>query len=196
MNARAFALIAQEAYSAKPDIGKADSASRAIVRQTDAGLVMAFPGTDNADCFAADFDVIPVPVPGAGEVHRGFLDAWRAISEPVLAAIAGRPVILVGHSLGAAIGIMAAMDMTLAGKPPVAVYAFEPPRVSPDLTIRTLLAKVPMHLYKNGNDLVPNVPLAWQHAGLLTKIGKPLLPFPNVRDHAIERVIAALSAQT
>ncbi|CAB3731467.1 hypothetical protein LMG22037_05616 [Paraburkholderia phenoliruptrix] len=188
-----YAKLAQEAYTAKPDIGDPDSASRAIVRQTSAGLCVAFPGTDNADCWGADFDVLPVAVPGAGEVHRGFLDAWRAISVSVLAAVAGRPVTLVGHSLGAAIALMAAMDMTVSGNPPAAVFGFEPPRVSPDLTIRTLLAKVPVHLYKNGLDLVPDVPPGWHHAGLLTHIGKPVLPFPNVRDHSIARVIAALA---
>jgi hypothetical protein len=194
MTPRDFAILAQEAYDAAPDIGKADSASRAIVRQTAAGLCIAFPGTDNADCWSADFDVVPVSVPGAGEVHRGFLEAWRAISVPVLAAIKGRPVTLVGHSLGAAIALMAAVDMTISGNPPAAVFAFEPPRLSPDLGVRTLLAKVPVHLYKNGNDLVADLPPGWHHAALLTHIGKPALPFPNIRDHAIGNVINALGS--
>jgi triacylglycerol lipase len=190
---RDFALLAQEAYTATPDIGNADSASRAIVRQTDSGLCIAFPGTDNQDCWSADFDVMPVSVPGAGKVHRGFLDAWRTISVDVLAAIAGQPVTLVGHSLGAAIALMAAIDMAVSGNPPTAVYGFEPPRVSPDMTVRALLATVPVHLYKNGLDIVPDVPIGWQHAALLVHIGKPALPFPNVLDHGIARVIESLS---
>ncbi|HEX8894391.1 MAG TPA: lipase family protein [Terriglobales bacterium] len=193
MNAHDYALIAQEAYSAKPDIGDADSASRAIVRHTAAGLVIAFPGTDNIDCWGADFDLEPVDVPGAGKVHGGFWRAWEAIKVPVLAAINGSPVTLVGHSLGAAISICAAAEMTISGNPPAAVFGFEPPRVSPDISIRTLLAKVPVHLYRNGNDIVPDVPPGWNHAGLLTHIGKPALPWPNVRDHAIARVIEALA---
>nr|WP_217709305.1 lipase family protein [Paraburkholderia atlantica] len=189
------AKIASEAYTAAPDIGVEESASRAIVRHTDAGLVIAFPGSDNGACWEADFDVLPVAVPGAGQVHSGFLNAWRAISVPVLAAVAGQPVTLIGHSLGAAIALMAAMDMTISGNPPAAVYAFETPRVSPDLTLRTLLADVPLHLFKNGLDIVPDVPFGWQHPGMLTHIGKPQLPFPNVLDHSIQRVIAALTAQ-
>lgn len=194
MSARDFALIAQEAYTAAPDIGVEDSASRAIVRHTDVGLVVAFPGTDNVDCWGADFDVMPISLPGVGRVHRGFWDAWQAIALPVMAAAGNQPVTFVGHSLGAAMAILAAVSMTLAGKPPVAVYGFEPPRVSPDLGIRTLLAKVDVQIYKNGNDLVPDVPPGWSHAALVNLIGKPALPWPNVRDHALARVLQSLSA--
>lgn len=194
MQPRDYALLAQEAYTAAPDIGVADSASRAIVRNTADGLCIAFPGTDNADCWGADFDVVPVAIPGVGVVHRGFWQAWQAISAPVLAAIGDQPVTLSGHSLGAAIAILAAASLTVAGKTVAAVYAFEPPRVSPDLTVRTLLAKVPVHLYKNGNDLVTDVPPGWQHAGLLTHVGVPALPFPNIRDHMLGRVINALGS--
>ena len=110
-----------------------------------------------------------------------------------IAAIDGNPVTLVGHSLGAAIALMAAADLTISGNPPVAVYGFEPPRVSTGLGVRALLSRVPLHLYKNGNDVVPDVPPGWHHAALLTHIGKASLPFANLQDHRIARVIAALS---
>ncbi|WP_434715530.1 lipase family protein [Paraburkholderia sp. A3RO-2L] len=191
MTPRDFALFAQEAYSAAPDIGKPDSASRAIVRQTAAGLVVAFPGTDNLPCVGADINIALMAVAGAGDVHRGFWDAWKAISAPVMDVIGAQPVILVGHSLGAAIAIMAAVEMTLAGRAPAAVYGFEPPRVSPGLGVRTLLANVRVSLFKNGGDLVPDLPLGWNHAALLMHIGRPALP--NVPDHLIARVIQSLS---
>ncbi|ERJ35962.1 Glycerol dehydrogenase [Burkholderia sp. AU4i] len=193
MTPRDYALLAQEAYSAKPDIGKADSASRAIVRQTAAGLVVAFPGTDNLDSMVADLDVHPIDVIGIGQVHHGFWAAWEAIAAPVLAAVAGRPVTLVGHSLGAAIAIMAASAMVAGGNPPAAVYGFEPPRVSTNGSVAALLAQVPLCLYKNGNDIVPDLPPDWHHAGAVQPIGRAALPFPNVTDHAIARVIAALA---
>lgn len=192
MTPRDFALLAQEAYTAKPDIGVEDSASRAIVRRTAAGLCVAFPGSDNVDCWGADFDIVPVEVPGAGQIHGGFWRAWQAIAGPVLAAVGEQPVTLAGHSLGGALAVCAAVSLVLSGKPPAAVYGFEAPRVSPDINVRTLLAKVPVHLYKNGNDLVPDLPPDWQHAALLTHIGAPALPFPNVEDHMLERVIQAL----
>lgn len=193
MTPRDFALLAQEAYTAAPDIGKADSASRAIMRQTAAGLVVAFPGTDNVAGWLADLDALTLSVPGVGNVHRGFWDAWQAIAPAVTAAIGDQPVTLVGHSLGAAIAIMAAVSLTLAGRPPAAVYGFESPRVSPDLSIRTLLAKVPLYLTRDGMDVVTDVPFGWNHAALLKHIGKAALPIPNVEDHAIARVIDALT---
>lgn len=190
MSPRDFALIAQEAYSAKPDIGLESSASRAILRETPEGLSVAFPGSDNWNCWEADFDIRTMDVPGIGRVHAGFWLAWGAIANQVAAAINNRPVTFVGHSLGAALAIMAATSWTSAGTPPVAVYGFEPPRVSPDPNIRALLTKVPVHLYKNGGDIVPDVPLGWNHAALLVKIGRPALP--NIQDHLIGNVLAAL----
>jgi triacylglycerol lipase len=162
------------------------------VRQTAAGLVVAFPGTDNIPGWIADLDIRQVSVEGVGEVHRGFWLAWQAIAPAVTAAVGAQPVTLVGHSLGAAIAIMAAVSMTLADKPPAAVYGFEPPRVSSGLGVRTLLSKVSVHLYKNGNDVVPDVPLGLNHAALLTHIGKAFLPIANVQDHMLARVIPAL----
>ncbi|WP_176016660.1 alpha/beta fold hydrolase [Burkholderia sp. BCC0398] len=193
MTPREYALLAQEAYSAKPDIGKADSASRAIVRQTAGGLVVAFPGTDNLDCVAADLDAHPIDVIGIGQVHHGFWKAWGAIAVDVLAAIDGRPVTLVGHSLGAAIAIMAAAAMVAGGNQPAAVYGFEPPRVSTNGSVAAVLAAVPLNLFKNGNDIVPDLPPDWEHAGAIQQIGRAAFPFPNVTDHAIARVVAALT---
>lgn len=192
MTPRDYAALAQEAYDATPDIGVADSASRAIVRETADGLVVAFPGTDNVASWLADLDAIPVFVSGAGFMHQGFWNAWQTISEPVLAAIGDKPVTLVGHSLGGALAVCAAVSLVLAGKPPVAVFGFEPPRVSPDISVRILLTHVPVHLYKNGNDIVPDVPLGWYQAALLNYIGKPALPIPNAIDHQLARVTAAL----
>lgn len=191
MNARDFALIAQEAYSAKPDIGVADSASRAIVRQTAAGLVVAFRGSDNIESWLHDLNAVELSVPGMGKVHAGFHDAWAAIEAQVIAAIGDQPVTLVGHSLAGAIAILAAASLTLAGKPPVAVHAYEPPRASFDLTLRVLLMRVPLHLWRNGSDPVPDLPLGGMHPALLTHIGRPAA-IPRIADHLLQNVIPNL----
>jgi triacylglycerol lipase len=193
MTPRDFAMIANEAYTAVPDIGVADSASRAILRHTAAGLVVAFPGSDNIPSWIADLDILTVNVPGIGDVHEGFWGAWQAIKVKVLAAIAGQPVTLVGHSLGAAIAFMAAADMTASGNPPAAVYAFESPRVSDGQGVAKLLKGVPVLLTKNGNDVVPDLPPELDHAAEVQDIGHAFLPIPNVTDHMLDRVIPALA---
>lgn len=187
-----YALIAQEAYAAAPDIGVSGSASRAIIRHTSAGVCVAFPGSDNPECWETDFNVIPLDVPGVGEMHKGFWHAWQAIAQPVLVAIGDGPVTLAGHSLGGALAICAAVTLTLNGRPPAAVYAFEPPRVSPGDCVAKLLTGVELHLYKNGGDIVPDVPFGWQHPGVLTHIGNAALP--NLDEHAIARVLDALKS--
>lgn len=194
MRPRDFALLAQEAYTAAPDIGQADSASRAIVRQTAAGLVVAFRGSDNERSWAADFDAVPMAVAGVGELHRGFWLAWQAISVDVMAAIDGKPVTLVGHSLGGALALMAAVEMTVGGNPPAAVYGFEAPRVSPTSCVADLLASIDVWLCRNGSDPVPDLPSWWPPAGAVRQIGKPPGIMPDAADHEIGNVIAALAA--
>jgi triacylglycerol lipase len=189
-----FALIANEAYTAAPDIGVADSASRAIVRYTPDGLVVAFPGTNNIASWVADLDIETMYVAGVGDVHKGFYDAWQAIRLPVLAAVSGQPVTLVGHSLGAALALVAAADMTASGNPPSAVYGFEPPRVCAGKAMLNLLQAIPILLTKNGNDLVPDIPPELDHAAVLQDIGHAFLPIPNVSDHILDRVIPAVAA--
>ena len=56
-----------------------------------------------------------------------------------------------------------------------------------------MLARVPLILYKNGNDVVPDLPPDRKHAGPIQQIGRASFPFPNVTDHAIARVITALA---
>src|SRR6185437_4936188 len=102
--------------------------------------------TDNLKCVITDADMLTVSVPGAGEVHRGFWDAWLAIVAHVEAAIGERPVTFVGHSLGAALAICATITRRVAGRPVSSVYGFEPPRISPGDAIAGLLAPVPVYL--------------------------------------------------
>ena len=194
MTPRDFALLAQEAYNVAPDIGQIDSASRAIVRHTAAGLVVAFRGSDDEESWLADFDIEVVDVASAGRVHRGFWQAWKVIAVDVLAAVNGNPVTLVGHSLGGALALMAAVEMVISGNPPAGVYGFEAPCVSPDTVVAELLASVPVKLYRKGLDIVPIVPPGWPPAAPLISIGTPDVPIINTLDHALAGVIEALPA--
>ena len=198
MNPLTYAEIAQRAYHRPPAIGFASSASRAIVEHTEDGLTIAFPGSDNIACWLADLDVWIKDVDGVGFVHAGFWAAWTKIADGVKAKACDEKVVLTGHSLGAALAILAGAALCLAGKPPKAIFAFEPPRVSINNTLSNLFREnhVDVFLYRNGYDVVPMVPRvlhSWQHCGPLINIGEPFLPVPNIEDHDINRVIEALS---
>jgi len=194
MKAADYALLAARAYSEPPTIGQPASAARALVFGTG---VVGFPGTNNLACWLADLDALAVDVPGMGRLHAGFWRAFQQIEGPLMARTDVQ--VTVGHSEGAALAILYAAQLCIAGKPPKAVYAFEPPRVSACGTLAALFAThgVELTLTQNGNDVVPDIPRLlepWQHAAPLQCIGHPVAPFPNVQDHSIGRVIAALSA--
>jgi len=190
-----FALLSREAYLSSPDIGDEDSASRAILRHTPAGLCVAFPGSDNIHCWLYDFDILLCDIPEFGVVHAGFFRAWKGISDKVMIAINRNPVTFVGHSLGAAMAIIAAAYAQSKGINVSSVWAFEPPRVSIGIKAEKFFsdAKIPITLYKNGSDIVPDLPIGLRHPCALTHIGQPASPFPSIKDHMIDNVINSLS---
>jgi predicted lipase len=197
MKALQYALLAKAAYSTAPTIGREDGAARAIISDTDDGQVISFPGTNNIATWLADLNVDTVNVIGLGELHEGFWDAFNDIRSPLMQ---NSPAVTCGHSEGAALALIYAAALCFIGKPPKAVYAFEPPRISCDPTIKALFVEhgVQVYLYQNGNDIVPDVPRLihdWQHPGQLIRIGEASEPFPNVTDHMIDNVIGALMPQ-
>lgn len=191
MDIRDYALLAEKTYSDKPTFGKLDGSARAMVY----GNVVAFRGSDNIATWLADLNVDVVKIPGMGFIHEGFWDAFTTIDEPLMQHKGVE--VVTGHSLGGALAILYAAMLCLDNRPPKAIYAFEPPRVSSDPTLKTLFLKngVNVVLTRNGEDVVPMIPRImrdWQHPGPLMTFGKPAFPFPNVEDHLIGNVVAAI----
>ena len=191
LTTRQAAQLALQAYTDKPTLGSESSAGRAVVY----GTAVGFPGTDNLACWLADLDAATVQVPGLGLLHAGFWRAYQGLAGHLM-GLQGVEVAL-GHSEGAALALLYAGQLCLAGRPPKAVYAFEPPRPSADAVLGKLLAQngVKVVLTRKGNDVVPLVPRLihpWQLPGQLTAIGHACEPIPNVQDHFIAGVLAAL----
>lgn len=186
-----YAVLAQRAYSDPPTIGQAGSASRMHVYVDGPSTVHVFRGTDNFGSLLADGNITTINVAGLGNVHTGFYVALAAILPACLAL--PRPTAIAGHSLGAAMAILYAGILAQLGTV-VPVYAFEPPRVANDDTLARLLAtkQVPWFACRNGRDAITQIPLHLEHAGPIQAIGRAVLPFDNLGDHAIARVIDAL----
>ena len=186
--------LAEAAYSTIPTYGPESGAGRAIVSLD--GLAVGFPGTNNVACAEADAVASIIHVQGMGALHWGFWGAYEAIRAPLLQL---SPQIIYGHSEGAALAILYAADLILAGKGAAQLFGFEPPRVCADHVLHDLFASavgLAILLTKNGNDLVPDLPPDllenWQQPWSLTPIGQPLLPFPNLEDHKMVNVIPSL----
>src|SRR3972149_6033777 len=122
-----YAKLSAATYSAAINLGDNDKCIAGIKIETDSGLIVGFQGTDNLSGFITDIAAVPHGAGPLGKVHHGIYESVRSIwkeLEPL------SPSVVYGHSLGGAQAIIYAAKLCVEGRPPKAVYAFEPPRVS------------------------------------------------------------------
>jgi triacylglycerol lipase len=149
--------------------------TQALIAGDDAMLVLAFRGTEGklAD-WMTDLDVELVDGPG-GKVHRGFLlaldlvwpDIWRWIDE----RRGKRALWITGHSLGAALAMLATARLRFDEDHPVnGLYTFGQPRTGDRDFARNFDADFGRRTFRyvNNNDIVTRVPfrsMRYSHAG-------------------------------
>lgn len=131
---------------------------------------LSFRGSSDLADWLADFDFIPTsyrPVAGFGQVHAGFQDVYQcvraSIAANLAAATAGCDQILVaGHSLGAALAVLAAPNIFRAMPPNTIeprLVTFGGPRVGlPDFAAAFNAAIECCFRVVNFLDIVPLVP--------------------------------------
>lgn len=131
-----------------------------ITAAPDGSSIVALRGSVTAEDWARDFMCAPIEDrehPQLGICHAGFLDGAQSIIAEATEAIAGKPCVITGHSLGGALALGIGAMLTLAGKPPLAIVTFGAPRFGMERFV-DVLHPVPVRQYRRGNDPVPLLP--------------------------------------
>ena len=166
----------------------------ALYTAADGARVIAIPGTKaEIGEWLRDLDVMPVWDGALGVCHRGFrdgaLELYRAspLSDHDFAG-----AIICGHSLGGALAILLGAFLTAWGMPPAQIITFGAPRCG-SWRVRRILLPLPLRLYRNGDDPVPDVPWLpgiYVQPRRLIQVGEPALD--PIADHHVEAYERAL----
>ena len=153
----------------------------AIVAKQDEGCIVAFRGSSTALNWIEDFDFFPAkygPDCDGCEVHGGFLRNWDAVAPQIrgnLTALgcAGRPLNVIGHSLGGAMSVIAAHELGL-NYTVKRVQTYGQPRVGNPQFAAAFTARLggaPFYRVVDYGDAVPHLPFenmlweGWPHFG-------------------------------
>ncbi len=99
----------------------------------------------------SDLRYVKTDFPGGGRVHLGFLRAFECVSEAIEASLPSLPLIIDGHSLGAALALEGAATWKTE-----AVYLYGCPRVGNRAFIDRITC--PVFRFENRADLVTYIP--------------------------------------
>jgi triacylglycerol lipase len=154
--------------------------SHGLIGEGRGAVLLAFAGTDPLiwETVATDLRTVPNPE----DIHAGFAVATGAVKDKIDQAVAisrqrQQPLLITGHSLGAAMAAIAAEMAYDAGHAPVAVYTYGMPRTGgKTFKARYDEKKLSGITYRlvNGPDIVPTVPpsfLGYLHVGRLLWCG-------------------------
>lgn len=137
----------------------------------DGVFIAVFRGTVNAGDALRDIDFWPC-LTRLGAVHWGFHTGVWKVAREILSLADGMPIIVAGHSLGAARASIAAGYLTVWDKPPIARVVWGEPRPAFMLLRRILKPLKVSRSYRNtfGDDCDPVTmvpfklgPFAYQH---------------------------------
>lgn len=178
-----LAHYAERAY--KQHTIKGDT-TEVLIKRRGSAKIIAFRGSDTLDDVRVNLSFFPTYSRSCGFTHRGYLKAVRGIIFDVMSYIdKTEPVYIVGHSKGAAEGLILARKLQVAGFNVVKVLLIGSPKVCAfstrayrDLTIA---------LYSNDGDAVDNLPPApwWKHPREVIKL--------DAKGHSLRQSIKALA---
>lgn len=184
------------------DAGMDDGICWALKRARGCDIVV-FRGSANLQDWIHDVRAIPIPTP-VGRVHLGFYAGMERMWQDLKSHLT-QPVVVTGHSLGAARADVISALMQHEGRPPVLRVVFGEPKPG-FAEFGSLIAGIPAFSYRNGNsfhhDLVTDLPFSFppiEYVHPTPIIPICAMPAPNDRYgpfswHRMELYEAALAA--
>jgi hypothetical protein len=179
------------------------------VKHVDDVSIVVLRGTVTLGDWLRNFQawIEPIHHDDLGPVHAGFYSGMRTVQRELKEKIApSRPLIICGHSLGAARGAILSALLTLDSRPPIARICFGEPRAG-FARLGEILAPIKQQRsYRNRNakdhDVITDVPFSWpplfayQHPTDLTDLTVAPMPHtPGIfRFHVPELYAAATPA--
>lgn len=146
--------------------------------RTEQTLTIGFTGTrndqDRVDSYT--WDSVPMKIiPEAPRVHRGFYRNYLRMRPWLLDTLSqyrhAQQIVVVGHSLGGAVALLCALDLSYRSKMPKVVlcHTIANPKVGMGGFTRQYARQVPnTHRWVKGGDYVPYLPpVPYQHVGEL-----------------------------
>ncbi len=172
-----------------------------IIHYLDDVQIVAFRGTEIDAMFSGggwidvirDMRILPWYDKDAGWVHSGFLKGARGVAEFLMDVLEpDKPVLVTGHSLGAALALMVAVKLEAAGVDVQEWVGFGSPKVQigyKDYPFRQVS-------FKHKADIVPLMPRLpfYQRSGIHHQLGDGCGK-PNWNDHAVELYVEVLKQQ-
>lgn len=138
-----------------------------FIAESASAVVIAFRGTQGTTEWITDSDVsfrrFPF-APNAGSTHDGFTGIYASMRERILTSLrrvpTGRPLYVTGHSLGAALATLHAMDAAVNLRfPSLLMYNFASPRVGDRRFVARYNEVVKNSVrFVNTADIVPKLP--------------------------------------
>ncbi|MBC7776455.1 MAG: lipase family protein [Phycisphaerae bacterium] len=128
-------------------------------------LIVCFRGTSNGRDALVDLNFFKTnAIGGRGRVHQGFQQSLEGVWDRLQLAVddlgANKKIFICGHSLGAALGQLAAHRFALKAYQVAGVYVFGSPRVGNQEFKRAYneLLEAQTYLHINHEDIVPQIP--------------------------------------
>jgi hypothetical protein len=160
--------------------------------------VIAVRGTDEYRDWLTNFELIFRPTP-FGRVHQGYYRAATGFLPElldVLPASGDRPLLVTGHSMGAAVAALLALALERAGRPVAALYTFGQPQTglrdyhraqSEIRYVRFVHGADAFAVWTVGGAVAPGVPCYFDLRGRLSfRAQLDHIPRPNLRFHRLE----------